>query len=65
MNPRVCAILQIFILLAVAVGLVLLFPRAYAFVEMAARDLRYFWWVILLIVLALWLIFGIGHKPKR
>ncbi len=65
MNPRIRAILQIFILLAVAVGLVLLFPRAYAFVEMAARDLRYFWWVILLIVLALWLIFGIGHKPKR
>jgi hypothetical protein len=23
---------------------VLLFPRAYAFVEMAARELRYFWW---------------------
>lgn len=65
MNPRIRALLQIFILLAVAVGLVLLFPRAYAFVEMAARDLRYFWWVILLIVLALWLIFGIGHKPKR
>ena len=65
MNPRIRAILQIFILLAVAVVLVLLFPRAYAFVEMAARDLRYFWWVILLIVLALWLIFGIGHKPKR
>ena len=65
MNPRIRAILQICILLAVAGGLVLLFPRAYAFVEMAARDLRYFWWVILLIVLALWLIFGIGHKPKR
>ena len=65
MNPRIRAMLQICILLAVVGGLVLLFPRAYAFVEMAARDLRYFWWVILLIVLALWLIFGIGHKPKR
>ena len=43
---------------------VLLFPRAYAFVEQAARELRYFWWLVLLVALAIWLIWGIGRKPK-
>ena len=56
MSPRLRAILQIAVLLAVVVALVMLFPRAYAFVEMAARELRYFWWLILLVALAIWLI---------
>jgi len=64
MNPRFRAALQIGILLVVLTVLVLIFPRAYAFVEMAARELRYFWWVILLVALAIWLIWGIGRKPK-
>jgi hypothetical protein len=64
MSPRLRAILQIAVLLAVVVALVMLFPRAYAFVEMAARELRYFWWLILWVALAIWLIWGIGRKPK-
>lgn len=64
MTPRQRAGLQIGVLIAVLVALVLLFPRAYAFAEMAARELRYFWWVILLVALALWLIWGIGRKNK-
>jgi uncharacterized protein with PQ loop repeat len=63
-NPRARAALQIGILAAVLVALVMIFPRAYAFAEMAARELRYFWWVILLVALAIWLIWGIGRKPK-
>jgi hypothetical protein len=43
--------------------LVLVFPRAFAFVEMAARELRYFWWVILLLALAGWLIWGFKKRP--
>jgi len=31
---------------------------------MAALELRYFWWLILLVALAVWLIWGIGRKPK-
>jgi hypothetical protein len=63
-NPRLVGWLQ-FLVVVVAIGLlVLLFPRAYAFVEMAARELRYFWWLILLVALACWLIWGIGRKPK-
>ena len=65
MSPRNRAGLQIAVLLAVVIALVLLFPRAYAFVEMAARELRYFWWLILLVALAIWLIWGIGRRPKQ
>ncbi len=64
MSLRNRAIAQVCVLLAVFGGLVLLFPRAYAFAEMAARELRYFWWLLLLVVLAIWLIWGIGRKPK-
>jgi len=64
MSPRNRAVLQMAVLFAVVAALVMLFPRAYAFVEMAARELRYFWWLILLIALAIWLIWGIGRRPK-
>lgn len=64
LHPRVKAGCQVLVLLAVLVALVLLFPPALAFVEMAARELRYLWWLILLVVLALWLIWGIGRKPR-
>jgi uncharacterized membrane-anchored protein len=65
LNPRAKAGCQVLVLLGVVVVLVLLFPRAYAFVEMAARELRYFWWLILLVALGIWLIWGIGRKPKE
>jgi len=65
MNPRLRAALQFGILLAVLVALFLIFPAAFRFVEMAARELRYFWWVILLVALAAWLIWGLGRKPKE
>ena len=64
MNPRLRAALQLGILVAVIAVLFLVFPRALAFVEMAARELRYLWWLILLIALAIWLIWGIKRKPK-
>jgi hypothetical protein len=64
MNPRVRAALQISLLLGVIAVLFLLFPAAFRFVEMAARELRYLWWLILLIALAVWLIWGIRRKPK-
>ena len=64
MNRRLRAFLQLGVLLLVVVGLALLFPRADAFVERAARELRYFWWLVLMVALALWLIFGLGRKSK-
>lgn len=65
MNPRLRALLQLSVLLAVIVLLFLLFPPAFAFVEIAARELRYLWWLILLVALACWLIWGAGRRPKR
>ena len=64
MNPRVRAALQIGVLLAVLAVLFLVFPAAFRFAEMAARELRYLWWLILVIALAIWLIWGIRRKPK-
>lgn len=63
-TPRGRAIIQVGILLGVLVALVLIFPRALGFVEMAARELRYLWWLILLVVLGIWFIWGLGRKPK-
>lgn len=63
MNPRGRAFLQIVVLVVVIGGLILIFPRAYAFAEMAARELRYFWWLILLLALAGWLIWGFKKRP--
>ncbi len=63
MNPRLRAVLRAGVLVAVVVGLFMLFPRALAFAEMGARELRYFWWLILLVALACWLIWGFKKKP--
>lgn len=65
MNPQVRAALRWLVLIAVLVLLALLFKPVLAFVEMAALELRYFWWLILLVALAVWLIWGVGRKPKE
>ncbi|WP_414660970.1 hypothetical protein [Horticoccus sp. 23ND18S-11] len=64
MNPRSRAVLQLAVLLGVTVLLLLLFPAGLAFVEMAARELRYLWWLILLAALGAWLVWGVGRKKK-
>lgn len=64
MNPQVRAALRWLVLVGVLVLLALLFKPVLAFVEMAALELRYFWWLILLVALAVWLIWGVGRKPK-
>jgi hypothetical protein len=64
MNPRLRALLQFGVLVAVVAGLFLAFPAAFRFVELATRELRYLWWLILLVALALWLIWGVNRKRK-
>ena len=63
MNPRVRALLRAAVLIGIAVILFVAFPKASRAAELAARDLRYFWWVVLLIALAIWLIWGFKKKP--
>lgn len=65
MSPRGRAGSAILALIAVLLLLVLAFPRAYAFAELAARELRYFWWLLLIVALAVWLIWGVGRRPKQ
>ncbi len=64
MTPRKRAFFQFLRLVIVGFVLVFFFPRAAAFAEMAARELRYLWWIILLVALAVWLIWGVGRRPK-
>jgi len=64
MNPRLRVLLQWGLVAVVVLGLFLLFPSALGFVEMAARELRYFWWLILLVALAVWLIWAGRRKSK-
>jgi hypothetical protein len=65
MNPGLRALIQLIILLVVIAILIIAFPAAQEFVELAARELRVFWWMILLVVLAVWLIWGVSRKPKK
>lgn len=53
----------------VAVGIIVvvlcvLFPRMLAFVELAARELRYFWWLILLFALGIYFFCYFGRKKE-
>ena len=65
MNPRWRAFFIVLFLVLIAGLLLLFFEPATEFVEMAARELRYLWWIILLVALAVWLIWGVGRKPKK
>jgi len=65
MNPRHRATLQFLALAGVVAVLLLLFPPALRFVEMAARELRYLWWLVLLLALAGWLLWGATRRPRQ
>lgn len=47
-----------------AVTACMLFPRVLAFTELAARELRYFWWLILILALGVWLAFFVGRRRE-
>jgi uncharacterized protein with PQ loop repeat len=64
MNPRVRGVLRLLVLVAVLVFLFALFPAAYRFVEGASRNALRLWWLVLLIALGCWLIWGIGRRPR-
>jgi hypothetical protein len=64
MSPRQRAVVQMLVLVGVVALLMLIFPPAFRFVEMAARELRYLWWLVLLVLLGVWLVWGAGRRPK-
>lgn len=63
MNPRLRALIQVILLVLVGVILLLVFPGVFAFVQLAAREVRYLWWLILLIALGVWLIWAGRRRP--
>lgn len=63
MKPRTALILAGIVFLVTV--LLLLFPALLEFIEKFTGDLRFFWWVMLLVALAVWLIFwGFGRDKK-
>lgn len=64
MNPRYAFVFKLLGALALIALMAALFPPVMKFVETAARDLRYMWWLVLLVLFALWLIWGLGRKKK-
>ena len=63
MNQRPRFPLQWVVVAVVVLGLFFIFPSAIGFVEMAARELRYLWWLVLLVALAVWLIWASKRRP--
>jgi len=64
MHPRFRALIQAVLLVLVVVVLMLLFPGVLAFAQLAARELRYLWWLIPLVALGGWLIWAGRRKPR-
>ena len=64
MNPRAAFILTIIGMIFVIIILCLIFPAVFEFVKACTGELRFFWWIILLLALGLWLMFGVGKAKK-
>jgi hypothetical protein len=67
-DPRVRAVRALRRKLALAAGvaaivvLCFVFPRVLAFAELAAREIRYLWWLVAILALGVWLAFFVGRK---
>jgi hypothetical protein len=64
MNPRYALAVKLLGAVLLLLVLAMLFPAVMEFIEAAARDLRYFWWLVLLALLAAWLVWGFGRRKK-
>ena len=63
MTPSGKRALTVFItFVALVVALCLIFPRVLGFVELAARELRYLWWLVFILALGVWLAFFFGKR---
>lgn len=63
MNPRCAFLLKLLGAVFLILVLAAMFPLVLKVVEAGARELRYLWWLVLLLLIALWLIFGVrGRK---
>lgn len=64
MTPEARRNIVLLAIVLAIVGLCIVFPAVLAFVELAARELRYYWWLLALLVLGGWLVFFAGRKDR-
>lgn len=64
MNDRPRRRLLLLLGSAILVAGAVFFPRVLAFAELAARELRYLWWLVLLLALGVWLAFFLGRDRQ-
>ena len=65
MRHRTRACLHLLVFVLVGAGLMIIFPSTLRFAEAAAREIRYLWWIILLIGLAIWFIWSGNRRPRE
>ena len=62
MSPRIRGCGGLLLLVGVCILLILFFRPALAFAEAASRSLRHLWWLVLILALGIWLIWGMNRK---
>lgn len=62
MNRKLRGFVQIFFLAAFVFLLIRFFPIAIRVTEAAALGLREFWWLVLILSLAIWLVFVLRKR---
>jgi hypothetical protein len=62
MNPLARRKLGLLLSLGLIFALILLFPRALVWLELAARELRYMWWLIAILAVGVWMIIYFRKK---
>lgn len=62
MTPEIRKKIITIVAILAVIALCLIFPRVLAFTQLAARELRYFWWLILLVGVGIYLSFFFGRK---
>ena len=62
MSPAARRNLGLLVGVGAIIALCVIFPRVLGFVERAARELRYLWWLVLILALGVWLAFFLGKN---
>ncbi len=64
MTPETRKRILIAVAIITAIALCIIFPRVLSFAQLAAREIRYLWWLILLAALGIYFSFFFGRKKK-
>ena len=62
MTPHARRNVAYLVAIVLVVALCIVFPRVLAFAELAAREIRYLWWLILIAAVGIYFAFFAGRK---